>query len=286
MKGDLYGLWTHTGNVLVQLAIAASDSQIGVWKSFCDDHCLENVGTWGTQEPKSTFRPQDLDKSLGYVYVRSTPDDGSLVVYSIPSISTTSSPQATDLTVLKTASPYRAALVDDKRTEKLLESGLRSQKKICPSSLTGHWSEQKVHFDFLQDLRRHFSDQRMEVKQFQQPGSDYIAFQIKCREQTFAFGFPPDFDRNRQVQVYCGNSAPDNICLPEKSTEAVAALLACVSQHRNSDAAGEEMPTAGKEASKTDDKASTKKDRKGQAGKKGTVYSSNKKSDWLVMVYI
>lgn len=241
-------MWTHTGNVLIQLAIATSDTRKEDSKRICNLHYLENVGTWGTQEPKSAFRPQELDRSLGYVYIRSRPEDGSLVAFSIPSISATSSPQATDLTVLKTASPYRAELLpDDRGTERLLESGLNTRQKICSSYLTGHWSQKQVHFDFLRDFRRHFTDRRMEVKQFQQQGSDYIAFQIKHGELSFAIGFPPDFEMNRQVQVYRGKSSA-NISLPENAADAFVAVRDCVGQQRDSHTLGEETE---KEVNKT-----------------------------------
>ena len=52
VKCTLYGLWTHSGNVLVQLAIPASDLNNASWKLFCSEQELCEVGQWGTDEPK------------------------------------------------------------------------------------------------------------------------------------------------------------------------------------------------------------------------------------------
>lgn len=274
VKGALYGLWTHNGNVLIQLANPAGGPQASVWKSFCTEHRLERVGTWGTHEPKSADRPHTLDVSLGFVYILCSVDGGKFVCYSVPSTGARTPPQVTDLTVLSTASPYRA-FRDPEGTRKLLDSGRHMQMQTHSPGLAGHWSEQQVYFEFLKDLGNCFRQQGVEVKQFQQPGSDYIAFQIKSHELNCAIGFPPDFPQKRQVQVYCGKSSPDVIDLPTTATRAFDTILNCLTGGEGHSKPGKEG-TGDKKCSRTDDKNEAREGKKGKSTKTGTKKKKKK----------
>ena len=228
-KGSLYGLWTHAGNVIVHLAIPAKEKT--PWKAFCEKQRLEIVGSWGTREPKASDRPDTLDVSLGYIYIKCSSGDAPPVFYSLPASTSGSfgygqtSPQATTVTLLATASPYRAA-EDPEGTQKLVELGRRSVVNLeQPVSLTDHWSERPEYFAFLRDLKLHFSNSDLEVKQFLQ--SDTLAFQIKQEKTGFscAIAFPLDFDKKRLVQVYRRDGRAVNVTLPKTAREAFDALL-------------------------------------------------------------
>ena len=237
-KGSLYGLWTHMGNVIVHLAIPATDPKEASWKEFCKEQKLRRLGSWGTREPKASDRPATLDVSVGYIYIRcSSGGDTSLACYSLPAPTSGSYgqqtlPQLTEMTVLPTASPYRSAR-DPKGTRKLTASGRQtglSQKQS--SSLTGHWSERPEHFGFLRELKECFNSKNLAVKQFHQSDSNTLAFQIKQEGTAFscAIGFPPDFYKKRKVQIYGGEGGPADVILPEKATEAFDALFQSIAR--------------------------------------------------------
>ncbi|XP_062505853.1 uncharacterized protein LOC134182467 [Corticium candelabrum] len=226
--GDLYGFWTHGGNVLVQLAIAPSGPVVNKLEKICKDHRLQIVGKWGTKEPKLVPRRSGLDPSLGFVYIHRSPHNDKLVCYSIPAFTERPSAEITELTPLLTASPFRA-LEDAKKTEKLKESGLQYLKKNPQPDLKGHWSSKERYPEFLKNLRACFKDAGMEVKQFQQPGSDYIAFQVQSGEAKFAVGFPPDFNKKSKVDFYRDQQAPFEAIIPLDAKKAFHILLTCVS---------------------------------------------------------
>ncbi|XP_062506051.1 uncharacterized protein LOC134182631 [Corticium candelabrum] len=79
LKGSLHGLWTHSGNVLVQLAIPASDPNRVSWRRFCSKQELCEVGQWGTDEPDTVTRPSRLESTVGYIYIRCLSDDTTKV---------------------------------------------------------------------------------------------------------------------------------------------------------------------------------------------------------------
>lgn len=235
-KGSLYGLWTHSYNVLVQLANPALDQKEASWKTFCKEQKLERVGLWGTQEPRIADRPTSLEAPLGFIYIRcSSGGSPPLVCYSLPASGAgsyayrRSSAQRIEMTVLPASSPYRS-MKDPEGTRRIMasaqQSGLPSQKHT--PSLAGHWVERPEYADFLRNLRERFRREDIEVKQYQPPGSDIIAFQIKQESTGFssAVAFPSDFDRKRQVQVYGRQGgAPGVITLPETIDGAFGALL-------------------------------------------------------------
>ncbi|XP_062506063.1 uncharacterized protein LOC134182642 [Corticium candelabrum] len=222
-NGALYGLWTRSGGIVVQLANASGGPQADMWTSFCGDHRLDRVGSWGNKEPKLQDRPSDLDESLVFVYVCRSPDNDKLICYSIPASAKTSSLQVTELTTLPTRSPFRA--LKDSDTTILLDPGTKYLQKIPQPHLKRHWSSKERYIDFLTNLQKCFSDTEMEVKQFQDPGSDYIALQVKSREATFAVGFPSDFDKKRKVDVYRDKQDPFVVKLPLDAHKAFDTLV-------------------------------------------------------------
>ena len=215
VMGHLYGLWTHSGNVLIQLASATSGSLADELESLAGKHRLKTVGLWGTKEPKPEDRPKDLkDESLGFVYILRSPDNDKLICYSIPK---NDSVHWTELKALSTASPFRA--LKDRTTAKLLKSGVKHSKQNLSPDLKEHWSSKKTCKDFLKDFRERFSGLGMEVKQFQHPGSDYIAFQMQSECAQFAIGFPSDFDEKKKVDIYRDKQDPFQVQLALKSEE-------------------------------------------------------------------
>ncbi|XP_062506065.1 uncharacterized protein LOC134182645 [Corticium candelabrum] len=231
--GHLYGLWTHSGNVLIQLANAASGSLAAEWESLSAQHRLETVGSWGTKEPKQEDRPYGLDESLAFVYVHLSPDNDKLICYSI---SKNDSVQWTELKALPAASPFRA--LKDRTTAKLLKSGMEHSQENSSLDLKEHWSSKKTYKDFLKDFRECFSRAGMEVKQFQHPGSEYIAFQVQSKDVQFAVGFPSDFNRKQKVDIYRDKQDPFEVPLALKAQEDFAQLLHCVSDRANDQPSG------------------------------------------------
>ena len=208
VMGLLYGLWTDSGNVLIQLANATSGSLAAELESLARGHRLKTVGSWGTKEPKPDDRPKDLDESLGFVYILRSPDNDKLICYSIPK---NDSVYWTELKALPTASPFRA--LKDRTTAKLLKSGIEHLQENSSPDLKGHWSSKKKYKDFLKDFRERFSHAGMEVKHFQHPGSDYIAFQMQSKDAQYAVGFPSDFNQKQKVDIYRDKQDPFQVQL-------------------------------------------------------------------------
>ena len=76
-----------------------------------------------------------------------------------------------------------------------------------------------------------FSAAEMEVKQFGQPGSDYIAFQVfqvTSMEVKFAVGFPSDFDKKRKVDVCRDKQDAVVVQLALDANEAFSTLISCL----------------------------------------------------------
>lgn len=232
-KGSLYGLWTHSGNVIVHLAIPAMDPKEASWKAFCREHRLQRLGSWGTGEPRASDRPSPLEASVGYVYIRCVSGSSTpLTCYSLAAPMPGSyshgqaPPQSTEMTVLPTPSPYRL-MKDPTGTRRLTASDRRTDPSPKQSSIAGHWSERPEHFGFLKELKECFSRRNLVVKQFYEVDSNILAFQIKEEETAFgcAIGFPPDFHRERNVQIYGGEGGPVEVTLPARATEAFDVLF-------------------------------------------------------------
>ena len=183
----------------------------------------------GTKEPKLDDRRSGLDPFLGFVYnyIRRSPHTDKLVCYSIPAFTERASVEFTELTPLLTASLFRA-LEDAKKTDKLKKSGLQYLEKNPQPDLKGHWSSKERYLEFLKNLRTCFKNAEMEVKQFQQPGSDYIQFQVQSRHAKFAVGFPPDFNKKDKVDFYRDQQAPFEANVPLDAHKAFYILLTCL----------------------------------------------------------
>ncbi|XP_065838132.1 uncharacterized protein [Oscarella lobularis] len=222
-NGTLYGLWTHTGKVVVQLAVPDGED-----KKYCRDQGLVDVGKFTSSRHDRPSRPSYIVHPMSYIWI--FPKERGDVEYC--TIGTHSPSPLRDVGTLPYISPYRYAKNPEKFTyDKAdeLEGPSSARRGDAEAGLsTHHWAREPEHSRFLQSLTTQLKRKGFEVKQVQQPGSDYIALFIEYKQRetswrssletslSWAVGFPTDFPSRREVSITKGGEKnPTKIRLHE-----------------------------------------------------------------------